>query len=77
MSLLPSQCLEEPIVTEGGEGKIWQDGQQVCQQATVGCHQVRSYHNSGLHCCGHLLLGVWGINMAVGVCVTLACKTHQ
>lgn len=73
--LLPSQCLEEPNVSEGTEGKIWQDGQQVCQQATVGRHEVKSYHNNGVQCCGHFLLGVWGSHGAVDVCVTLTCKT--
>lgn len=73
--LLPSQCLEETSVSEGTEGKIWQDGQQVCQQSTVGRHEVRSYHNNGVQCCGHFLLGVWGSHGAVDVCVTLTCKT--
>lgn len=75
--LLPSQCLEELVVSKGSEGEIWQDGQQVSQQVTVGRHEVGRYHDNWIHCRGRILLGVRGGNAVAGVCVTLACKTHQ
>lgn len=47
--LSPGQSLEELVMSEGSEGEIWQDGQQVGQQATVGCQEVRSYQDEGFH----------------------------
>lgn len=61
--LLPAQCLEDLVVSEGSKGEIWQDGQQVIQQATVGRHELRSYHDNGIHCRPAVfLLGVLGGN---------------
>lgn len=60
--LLPGQGLEELIVLDGSEGKIWQDGQQVSQQATVGCQEVGSYHDNGLRDQGLAPAGVLGCN---------------
>lgn len=76
-NLLPGECLEELVVSDGGEGEIWQDGQQVSQQATVGRHEVGSYHDNGFHGRGLALSGVLGGNGVAGVCVTLACETYQ
>lgn len=75
--LLPGQCLQELVVSDGSEGEIWQDGQQVRQQGTVGCHEVGSYHDDSIHGRGLALSGVLGGNWVAGVCVTLACETHQ
>lgn len=62
---------------DGREGKIWQNGQQVSQQATVGRQEVRSYHDNRFHSRGLALSGVLGGNGVAGVCVTLACETYQ
>lgn len=75
--LLPGQGLEEPVVSDCSEAKIWQDGQQISQQATVGHQKVGSYHDNGLHGRGLALSGVLGGNWVAGVCVTLAYETHQ
>lgn len=47
--LIPGQDLEELVMSDSSEGKIWQDGQQIGQQATVGRQEVRSYHDNGIH----------------------------
>lgn len=64
-------------MSNGSEGEVWQDGQQVSQQATVGCHEVGSYHDDGFRGGGLALPGVLGGHRVAGVCVTLACETHQ
>lgn len=75
--LLPSQRFQKLVVSEGSQGEIWQDGDQVIQQAAVGCHEVGSHHHNRVRRWELIVTGVWGGGRAAGVCVTLAWKTHQ
>lgn len=63
-------------MSEGSEGEIWQDGQQIGQQATVGCQEVRSYHDDGFNSQGLSLLGILRGNRVACVSVTLTWETR-
>lgn len=64
-------------MSDGSEGEVWQDGQQVGQQAAVGRQEVRRYLDNGFHSQGLALSGVLRGNRVAGVYVALACETHQ
>ena len=77
LGLWPGQGLEELVVSDGSEGELRQDGQQISQQGAVGRQEVGSYHDDGFRGQWLALSGILGGNRVAGVRVTLACEIHQ
>lgn len=77
VALLPSQSLQELVVSKSSEGEVWQDGHQVSQQAAVGRHQAWGQHRGRAGGRGIALTGAWGEGRVAGVCVTLAWEMQQ